>query len=270
MSKINKAMHEIQYMDQIASRDQWVNNVHPLVKLFLTIIYILFVVSFSKYDVIGLAGMAVYLVILFNIAELSFKECLWRIRIILPIVCIVGIANPFFDKTKIDLGIVIINAGMISMITLIMKGLFAILASYILIATTTIEKICYSLRLLHIPSTIVTQFMLMYRYIPLLLNEVSQITQAYSLRAPRQKGIHFKVWGSLTGQLLLRSIDRANEVYESMTIRGYNGEYHYVKEKASFKMVDIIYLMMWCFIFVLFRIVPIIYVVGNWTGGLIR
>ena len=64
-----------------------------------------------------------------------------------------------------------------------------------------------------------------YRYVTVLLEEVNRITQAYSLRAPNQKGIHYKVWGTLTGQVLLRSMDRANAVYESMLLRGYDGSF---------------------------------------------
>ena len=48
--------------------------------------------------------------------------------------------------------------------------------------------------------------------------------QAYSLRAPGQKGIHISAWGSFLGQLL-RSMDRAQALYESMELRGFSGEF---------------------------------------------
>ncbi len=267
MSDINHAIHEIHQIDRLASRNQWVNRVHPLVKLLLTVFYIFLVVSFNKYDILGLAVMAVYPFILFNLADLSFRECLWRLRVILPIVCMVGIANPFLDRISVDLGGITVRAGVLSMITLMMKGIFAVLASYLLIATTTIESICYALRLVHVPSILVTQIMLTYRYITVLLNEVNRITQAYALRAPNQKGVHFKVWGSLTGQLLLRSIDRANDVYESMTLRGYTGEFRYIGEHSRIRPIDIFYLLGWICLFCIFRRWPVIYVIGSLTGG---
>lgn len=62
-----------------------------------------------------------------------------------------------------------------------------------------------------------------YRYISVLLAETQRVVQAYELRAPGQKGIHFKVWGSLMGQMLLRSMDRAEVIYESMCLRGFVG-----------------------------------------------
>ena len=268
MSKIGNAIYEIHHMDTIASRDQWVNRIHPLVKFVLTIVYITTVVSFNKYDIIGLAGMVVYPLALFILSELSFKDSLKRLRVVLPLVCFIGIFNPFFDRIPVEIGGLRINAGVISMITLMIKGILTVLASYLLIATTSIEKLCYAFRLIHVPKILVTQILLTYRYITVLLEEVNRITQAYALRAPNQKGVHFKVWGSLTGQLLLRSMDRAGVVYESMTLRGYSGNFDYMGSKIRWRWKDMLYLEVWLFIFFIFRKVPVIIVIGNFVGGL--
>ena len=128
------------------------------------------------------------------------------------------------------------------------------LAAYLLIASTSIEKICYALRLIHIPTVVVTQILLTYRYISLLLEEAGRITDAYALRAPNQKGIHFKVWGSLAGQLLLRSMDRADAVYQSMVLRGYRGDFSY-GAKTVFRTKDIAYLIIWSVLFLLLKII---------------
>ena len=267
MSKIGNAIYEIHHMDTIAARDQWVNQIHPLVKFVITVFYIAVVVSFPKYDVIGLAGMVIYPLAMFILAELSFRDSLKRLRVVLPLVCLIGIFNPFFDKLSVTVCGIRMSAGVLSMLTLMMKGIFSVLASYLLIATTSIEKLCYALRLLHVPQILVTQIMLTYRYITVLLSEVNRMTQAYALRAPGQKGIHFKVWGSLTGQLLFRSMDRATAVYESMTLRGYQGEFHYIGEKAKWRKQDFCYLAVWLILILLFRRVPVILVAGRLTGG---
>ena len=78
MSRMGNAIYEINAMETLAARDQWMNQVHPLVKFILTIGYIVVVVSFPKYDLIGLLGMAVYLIAGFLLAELSFGKCLRR------------------------------------------------------------------------------------------------------------------------------------------------------------------------------------------------
>lgn len=269
MSKIGNALHEIYHMDAIAARDQWVNRIHPLVKFVLTVVYIAAVVSFGKYDLIGLAGMAVYPLILFMLTELSVTDSLRRLRLVLPLVCIIGIFNPFFDKVPVHIGGFTVRAGVISMFTLMAKGVLCVLAAYLLIATTSIEKLCYALRLLHVPKILVTQILLTYRYITVLLEEVNRVTQAYALRAPNQRGVHFKVWGSLAGQLLLRSMDRAGTVYESMTLRGYRGEFHYMGAQVRARAADAAYLCIFLALIALFRIFPVLYLLGNLIGGIL-
>ena len=270
MSKMNHAIYEIHHMDTMAQKNQWVNLIHPLVKLLLTVFYIAVTVSFSRYDIIGLAGMVLYPLAVFILGDISIKDSLRRLRVVLPLVCVIGIFNPFFDKVPVVFMGIPMNAGVLSMFTLMMKGIFSVMASYLLIATTSIEKICYALSLLHVPRIMVTQILLTYRYITVLLEEVNRITQAYSLRAPNQKGIHFKVWGSLTGQLLLRSMDRAEVVYESMLLRGYKGDFKYMGQKVKFRMQDFLYLLLWAGVIVLFRMQPVFIVIGNFAGGFFR
>ena len=227
MSKITGTISEIHSLEEQAQQKTPLTTLHPLAKLLMTMAYIVMLMSLGKYNLPGTLFMASYPLLGFYWGRISLSQALWRLRLILPLVACVGIANPFFDKQLFYFGGFTIQAGYISFITLMLKGVLAVLASYLLIATTTIEQICYALRLLHLPKLLVTQLLLTYRYLTLLLEQADTIAQAYALRAPKQKGVHFKVWGSLAGQLLLRSIDRANNLYASMLLRGYQGEYYY-------------------------------------------
>ncbi len=262
MSKANSILNELHSLEELAARNHWSNKVHPLAKLLITLLYIILVVSYNKYSIIPLLGMVLFLVVCFTIFELNFKDCLKRLRLILPFICIVGLFNPLFDKSPLTIYGITTTGGVISMLTLIMKGSFAVLASYCLIATTSIDKICYDLRLLHIPKIIVTQIMLTYRYISLLLKEVATMSDAYMLRSNGARGVKFKHWGSFAGLLLLRSIDRANTVYESMCLRGYNGDYAYVAKGIKARASDYIYFIFWLFVLILLRIFPVIDIVA--------
>lgn len=226
MSKINEAIHGVHHMDAMAMQDKWPNRLHPLAKLLTTLCYITALLSFSKYELSGTAGMGLYLLFLFITGEISVRRSLKQVRLVLVLVCAVGIANPFMDRTVAGhIGMITVTGGMLSMAVLMLKGIFAVLASYLLIVTTTVEQICYALRLLHVPKMLVSVLLLVYRYMVVLLKEAERMIQAYELRAPGQKGIHFRAWGALAGQLLLRSIDRAQIVYESMLLRGFDGEF---------------------------------------------
>ncbi|MGM9528512.1 MAG: cobalt ECF transporter T component CbiQ [Phascolarctobacterium sp.] len=256
MSKIGVAIGEIHNLNTSAQQQGPWQSLHPLAKFLITVGYILLLMSFDKYALMGIASMGVYSLLAFHKGSLSYGTALKRLRFVLPLVAFVGIANPFFDKHVFLLGSWQISAGYISLFSLLLKSLLALLASYLLIATTTIEQICYALRLLHIPKLLVTQFLLTYRYLTLLLEQADTMAQAYALRAPKQKGVHFKVWGSLAGQLLLRSIDRANNLYASMLLRGYQGEYYYGNPVAPWGKRDWHYLLGALAALIILRLLP--------------
>ena len=258
MSKIDNAIYEIYELDEMAEQETKIHQIHPLVKLIITIVYITSVVSFDKYNLFGLIPMIIYPLIIFNLAEIKVKKCLKKLRVVLPMVCLVGLFNPFFDHRAITtIGNLVITGGMISMLTLMIKGTLALMASFLLIASTGIERICYSLKLIHVPSIIVTQILLAYRYITLLMFEANTIYEAYSLRAPKEKGVKYKIWGSLIGQLLFRSIDRAGNLYESMVLRGFNGEYYFTsKQKCT--GLDYLYLILWLIIILTIRMYHVV------------
>jgi cobalt/nickel transport system permease protein len=149
------------------------------------------------------------------------------------------------------------------MITLMMKGIFCLSASFLLAATTSMDALCAALRKIHVPGTIVTLLLLTYRYISVMLEELSVMTTAYKLRAPGQKGIAMQAWGSLAGQLLLRAMDRAGQLYESMRLRGFQGEFDFCKDRQGRLLItDTAYLCGWGLLLTLIRFIPIM----EWIG----
>ena len=246
MSRINEAVHEIHHLDAMAQREGRINRIHPLSKLLVTVSYIAFTMLFPACDLSGTFCMILYPAVIMRAGNISVVRSIRKLGPVLLLVCAVGIANPFFDRAVLfRAGPLPVTGGMISMATLMLKGVFAVLASYLLILTTSMESICYALRLLHVPKIMVTMVLLIYRYVIVLLKEAERISQAYSLRAPAQKGIHYRAWGTLLGQLMLRSIDRAQTVYESMLLRGFDGSFHLSKKQKWTRAVPFIWQAGW-------------------------
>lgn len=265
MSNINGAIRDIHILDEMSGQDTWLTRIHPLAKLIITFLYIAVLVSFSKYNLTGILSMSLYLIFMLHAGEISVKMILRQLKVIMLLLLFVGIANPFVDRSIVGyLGNMPVRSGMISFITLYLKGIFALTASYILIASTRMENICYALRLIKVPKLMVTVILLIYRYIILLLKEVERISLAYSLRAPKQKGIQYKAWGSLVGLLLLRSMNRSEMVYESMLLRGFNGEFKIkgVPNNVSGKK-SIFFAIAVCLGILVLRVVPVFELVGN-------
>ena len=263
MNKLGQAVKDIHISDNVGSSPAVKGAVHPLSRVLVTLLYILLVVSFPGYDLIGLAGMLIYLLAHIIWHEISVGTMMKRVWPVLFLTGAVGIASPVMDREVcVMLGDVGLTYGMLSMVTLMVKGIFCVTASYILAVTAGIGQICHALRLLHIPEEIVTVIMLMHRYLMVLLKEVERMQQAYRLRAPNQKGLGFKTWGSFVGLLLLRSMDRAEEVYQSMKLRGFQGRMQYSSLKCS-KGKSILYGLLWGIGILVLRAFPVFQIVGS-------
>lgn len=253
MERLDNARLEFREIDALSGLSSPVHGLSPLAKLIVTILYIFTVISFNKYDLSGLFVLILYPVVMYSLAGISLFTGLFRLRFILPLLVFIGIFNPLLDrKTAFYAGGLAISYGMISMVSLMLKGVLSLMASFILIATTKIDGICLALRQLKVPSVIVSLVLLTYRYIFVLMDELSIMVTAYKLRAPGQKGIYHGAWGSFLGQLLLRSMDRAGELYFAMELRAFNGEFTYVARRRA-GAGDVIFVVLSIGFFVLAR-----------------
>ena len=84
MNKMQKALHELSEMDELAARRSPVHSLHPAAKLITTIVYILVTLSFDKYDLSGLVPMVLCsrsAVLMCIRVSISFASCCrwsWR------------------------------------------------------------------------------------------------------------------------------------------------------------------------------------------------
>ena len=263
MNKMQKALAELSEMDELAAMRSPVHRLHPGAKLITTIAYIMITLSFGKYDLPGLVPMVLWPAMMFSLSGVKVRTCFYKLRIVLPLVMAVGLFNPFFDRqTMLMIGNIATSGGVMSMITLMLKGVFSLMASFLLMATTKIDSLCAALRKLHVPAILVSLLQLTYRYVGVMTEELAVMTDAYHLRAPGQKGIHISAWGSFLGQLLLRSMDRAQELYSSMILRGYHEHFHYA-DIERFRGRDALYMLVSILLFVLLRYGNISQLIGG-------
>ena len=263
MNKTESALRQLREMDELAAGHSPVHALHPLAKLLTTIAYIAAVLSFGKYQLSSLVVMVLWPVLLFQLSGIPVRSCFYKLRFVPPLVMAVGLFNPFFDRAPLlHMGTLAVSGGVISMLTLMVKGVLCLMASFLLMATTPVDSLCAALRTLRVPSLLVTLFLLTYRYVGLMTEEVAVMTDAYRLRAPGQRGLRHGAWGSFLGQLLLRSMDRAQELYAGMVLRGFHGEFPYAPSKP-FSAGDGLYLVCCAGCFILLRLVDVAGLLGG-------
>jgi cobalt/nickel transport system permease protein len=262
LSKLVNSIVAIRSLDDLALRDNGVNALNPLIKLLVVIIYIIFVVSPGRYDIAGLLPFAIFPIIMIPAADIPARLLAKRLLVVLPFIVLIGVFNPVFDREPVIFAGVRLAGGWITFASLLIKGVLTVTAGLLLIATTGMENLSAAFRQLRVPRLLVLQLLLTYRYITVLLEEANNTAVAYSLRAPLQKGIQYKVWGSFAGQLLLRTYDRAQRLYAAMQLRGFEGEYHTGKAQAV-RGGDLTFLIGWVIFFIAVRILNFAGLLGN-------
>jgi len=223
MNKFDRSARRLEKMNELANRDFFLNKCNPIIKLVCALVYISVVVSLGRYEV---AGVIIMFIPLFLIAEqmrIPIYEVLWRVKAGMIFVVLLGAAEPFLNKEVAFTVGIGVTYGMISMLTLILKGFLCLAISYYLAASTRVEDLGIALAGVGVPEGAACVLMMAYRYMFLLLEETGTMSRAYQLRTGRKKGVEPRAWGSFLGGLLLRSMDRAARIRDAMEIRGFFG-----------------------------------------------
>lgn len=241
MTTIFNAMFNICQLEESARQKHWINQIHPVVKVFATLAYIIILTSLDKYQLNKAIMLGLYPIALISISNIPIKEMLGKM--ILPILfgISLGVLNPYFDREIVYITQnIYVTGGIISFFTLLMKATFSVLATLILVATTKIEDIGSALNQLKVPAMLTTLLLLTFRYINIFVKEIEKTMTAYRYRDHNATAIKMSTWGSLVGQIIMRAFDRSMILYEAMLLRGFSGSFITVRQSIKFK--DLAYL----------------------------
>lgn len=258
MQRFQAHLDHFRRLDDLAQADSYIHRLHPAVKLITTLVYLIIVASYAKYEVAGLLPLIVYPVVVITLGRLPLGYFAERMLFLAPFVLLLAIANPFLDRTPlIVLGGMAIAGGLVSFTAIVMKFLLAVTAVLALVATTGIHDICAVLMRSGVPRILVLQLLLLYRYLSLLLEEAYRTEQAYLMRSGgRGRGVAPRVWGSLAGGLLIRTFGRARKIYDSMLCRGFSGEIRFLRP-TRVNAASLVYLTGWTTFIVCARFINI-------------
>ncbi|WP_077867069.1 cobalt ECF transporter T component CbiQ [Clostridium saccharobutylicum] len=123
---------------------------------------------------------------------------------------------------------------------LILKIFAAISALQMMTLSTPSSEIIYVLRNLHVPKIIVELMSLIYRYIFILMNVCTKMKN--SARS-RQGYCDFKTscytFGRIASNMLIISLKKANDYYDVMEARCYDGDLVFLEEDKKIEMIQI-------------------------------
>jgi cobalt/nickel transport system permease protein len=267
MGQFHKAVSGIDHLELLGRGNSPVHALGAAPKLAVTLAYIVFVVSFPRYDISGLVPFVFYPVIMMSLSGTPFRPLLRRLLVALPFAAVIGISNIILDREgAFRLGSIVVTGGVISCCSIILKTIFSVFAVLILIATPPFVNIAALLTAAKPLRVIGLQIVLTYRSISTLLGEAGDMWTAYMLRAPGVKAIRMRDMGTFLGQLLLRSFDKAERVYNAMKCRGFSGAFVTMAnpERACHsRTADIIFVAAALAVFCLLRFVNVSVLLGK-------
>jgi cobalt/nickel transport system permease protein len=262
LAGIEKALNSVGNLNLLSLQDTPVHRIDPRSKILVTIFFIFVTVSFSKYELSGMLPLIIYPVINMSLGRIPLKSIGLKILAVSPFAVAIGIANPFIDRQIVmNIGNFGISGGLVSFFSIILKFVLTVGTALTLVAITGFETMCAGLIRFKIPKVFAVQLLLMYRYVFVLFDEALRMLRAHSMRSFRSYP-DIRILGSFIGQLLLRSLNRAERIHNAMISRGFDGEIRIMKT-MKMRPADYSYIILWCMFFYLCRTYNLPQILGS-------
>lgn len=225
MPDIQGSLLDLGTMDQLARLDTPVHRLDPRAKILAALALIVAAVSFGRYEISALLPLLFFPVALGALGRVPAGVILRKLLLALPFVLFVGLFNPLFDReTALRVGGVAVSGGWLSFLSIVLRSALTLATALVLIAVTGMPALGSGLERLGAPRVFVVQLLFLHRYLFVLGEEALRMSRARSQRSFGGRGLGWRATASLLGNLLLRTLDRAERIYTAMKSRGFDGE----------------------------------------------
>ena len=240
MGDISKAISNIRKIDELGDKYTMIHKIDSSIKIIVTIIYVIKVLSIKQFIISDITSIVLYPLILFKFGKVPVKFILKKVLFILPLILGLSVINLIIDFSYSEIYFSVL---------LIFKCIFTLIGALLLMVTTGINNLAFGLEKLKIPNMLIMQILMLHRYIILMMEECYRVKSAYELRTLGEKSMTMKDYGRIIGQMLLKTIDRSEKVYEAMKLRGFEGDLHIENNKGA-GCIDYLYLITWAVILI--------------------
>lgn len=218
------------FSDVYAHRDNWLTRIDVRLKLFY-LFSMLTINLFAKNIYISAFFLVFSLTLLITI-KIPLITLLKNMFIPLSLAILILVLKGLHEGDKELFGFAILGykfifkeEGLRSGLLICGKVLGGVSLVVLIAFTTTINRLSAGLQWIRMPNTFIELLIFVYRYIFLLLDEVSTMWNA---QRSRLGYISFTKsiasFGSLGGALIVRAFERAERTHEAMYVRGYDAD----------------------------------------------
>ncbi len=265
---LEHALTDFRRLDLLAMADTPIHQLDGRAKVLATLIFVIAVMSFNRYELSALLPFFVFPLFLALRANLPSVYLVKRIVIVIPFAILVGLFNPLLDRqVMLRLGAIGVSGGWISCASILVRAVLTVSAALILISVTGFTAVCQALNRMGCPRTFTTQLLFLHRYLFVLMEEARQVARAREVRSFGRRGLGIRNSGAILGNLLLRTWERAERIHLAMLARGFNGEFR-SRKTGRFGINDLLFLLGWSAVFAVFRTWNIPRLLGGMMMGI--
>lgn len=225
--------------DRYEQRESVIHHLDPRAKVVITVLFIVSNVFLPDGAWIAFGLVWALILLAGRLARLALVRLLMRSVVALPFALAavtIIFTHPGETLATWQIGgltVTATDAGFVRFISIMLRSWLSVQMALLLAATTPFPDLMHALRHLRVPAVLITIISFMYRYLYVLTDEAGRLLRARtarSARLPAGKGGRSLLWrartaGNMVGQLLLRSIERSERVYQAMAARGYRGHF---------------------------------------------
>ncbi|MDO4319563.1 MAG: energy-coupling factor transporter transmembrane component T [Bacteroidales bacterium] len=245
VSRLEQAIVALNARQMASDNDSHIAGIDPRALLVVTLIYMIAMLSVPVHSVGMLIWFAVYPIVTAPLAHVAYERVFRDSLYVLPLVVVIGIFNPIYDRaTAFMVGDVAVSRGWVSFVSVVIRGLLSVQAVLLLIRVCGFNRMCEAMRRLGVPRVLVTQLLMVYRYLTVLLQETLTMHRARTARAWGKTSYGPSMWGPFVGQLMLRTFERARCIGMAMRARGFDGSL-LVSRPSRWATADTVYCMVW-------------------------
>lgn len=220
------------HIDKFAYLDSPIHRLDPRVKLAVTLIATLVIVSLPPFS----PDLAFYTwigpFILLVIGRISLRFAVKHVLLALPFILVLAGTSLWYDRTPTTILFGPFQwhstVGWLKCLTLTFKFTGSMLALVALICTTRFSDLLMVLQRWHVPEILVIQLGFLYRYIFVLIDKAHHTVQARTMRTLRRLAARRElgIGTAMIGSVLVQSLDTSARVTQAMQARGFTGQRH--------------------------------------------
>ena len=238
-------------------------------KIIMTLISIFFLISTDKGHYYILLFYFILGILIIFLFRPNFLVLLKRAFLLFLFPFLISIFIPFANKGnalfKLNLNVftlTITDNGLTIFLTVLSKSFISILILSALVISTSDNELLNGLGKIYVPSIMVSIIFIMYRHFFLLREESNTGQLAIKSRTFQKSYKTFnKKLAFLAGNLLIKSFDRAENIYKSMESRGFDGNFYIIEKDSSLSKLNWITIIGFILMLIFIKIVEILKII---------